>query len=195
MKHFFLSQRTEAFAQWLAAFPEAALVSDIANTYWVDTDFIWALDDFPGAISLVSDMKHRSIPVVVMSLTPSVADSIRFFEAGASGYCHALANPAMLHHVVESVQAGGIWIGAELMQQMVHLIAQRDAQSPRNQANLALLTPKEKQVAELVAQGLSNKEVAKELAITDRTVKAHLASTFEKLHVRDRLQLTLLIRS
>ena len=194
MKHLFISQQSEAFSQWLQAFPTAALVSDIERQQWDGVGFIWLLDSFPNAHLLVGAIKDRALPVVVMSLTPSVSDSIRFFEAGASGYCHALANPSMLHQVVESVQAGGIWIGAELMQQMVHLIAQRDAQSPRNQANLALLTPKEKQVAELVAQGLSNKEVAKELAITDRTVKAHLASAFDKLNVRDRIQLTLFIR-
>lgn len=195
MQHQFISQQSDAFAQWLQAFPAAKLVSDAAGLSWDETGFVWVLDDFPHAESLVGKIKARALPVVVMSLTPSVADSIRFFEAGASGYCHALANPAMLHHVVESVQAGGIWIGAELMQQMVHRIAQNDAKSSRHHVSLALLTPKEKQVAELVAQGLTNKEVAKELAITDRTVKAHLASTFEKLHVRDRLQLTLLIRS
>lgn len=195
MKHFFVSQQSEAYSQWMEAFPTAVLVSNIERCQWDDAGFIWLLDSFPNALSLVGAIKAQAIPVVVMSLTPSVADSIRFFEAGASGYCHALANPAMLHHVVESVQAGGVWIGAELMQQMVHRIAQNDAQSSRHHVSLALLTPKEKQVAQLVAQGLTNKEVAKELAITDRTVKAHLASTFEKLHVRDRLQLTLLIRS
>ncbi|HQT03159.1 MAG TPA: response regulator transcription factor [Thiotrichales bacterium] len=194
MKHLFISQQTEAFPQWLEAFPTATLVSDIESQQRDSAGFIWLLDNFPNAHSLIGAIKARTLPVVVMSLTPSVSDSIRFFEAGASGYCHALANPSMLHHVVESVQAGGIWIGAELMQQMVHLIAQRDAQSPRNQANLALFTPKEKQVAELVAQGLTNKEVAKALAITDRTVKAHLASAFDKLNVRDRIQLTLFIR-
>ena len=195
MQHQFISHQSDAFAQWLQAFPAAKLVWDAAGLSWDETGFVWVLDDFPHAESLVGKIKARALPVVVMSLTPSVADSIRFFEAGASGYCHALANPAMLHQVVESVQAGGIWIGAELMQQMVHRIAQNDAKSSRHHVSLALLTPKEKQVAQLVAQGLTNKEVAKELAITDRTVKAHLASTFEKLHVRDRLQLTLLIRS
>lgn len=194
MKHLFISQQSEAFSQWMEAFPTAALESDIERHQWDGAGFIWLLDSFPNALSLVGAIKAQAMPVVVMSLTPSVSDSIRFFEAGASGYCHALASPSMLHQVVESVQAGGIWVGAELMQKMVHLIAQRDAQSPRNQANLALLTPKEKQVAELVAQGLSNKEVAKELAITDRTVKAHLASAFDKLNVRDRIQLTLFIR-
>lgn len=195
MKHLFVSQQSEIFPQWVEAFPFAELVTEISGQQLIGDVFMWVLDNFPNAELLVSDMKGQSIPVVVMSLTPSVSDSLHFFEAGASGYCHALASPVMLHQVVDSVQAGGIWIGAELMQQMVHRIAQSNTKSSRNQASLALLTPKEKQVAELVAQGLTNKEAAKELAITDRTVKAHLASAFDKLNVRDRIQLTLLIRS
>ncbi len=194
MQHQFISQQSEAFAQWLQAFPTAKLVSDAAGLSWDETGFVWVLDDFPHAEPLVGKIKARALPVVVMSLTPSVSDSLRFFEAGALGYCHALASPSMLHQVVESVQAGGIWIGAELMQQMVHRVAQSDAKSASHLASLALLTPKEVQVVEWVAKGLTNKEVAKELAITDRTVKAHLASAFEKLNVRDRLQLTLLVR-
>ena len=56
---------------------------------------------------------------------------------------------------------------------------------------MELLSAREKDVARAVAAGKSNKEVAKELDITERTVKAHLSAVFEKLHVRDRLQLVL----
>ncbi len=195
MKHLFISQQSDVYSQWLEAFPELELVASVEVNRLPANAFVWLLDDFPESRSLVGEIKARALPVVVMSLTPSVAESLRFFEAGASGYCHALASPSMLHHVVESVQAGGIWIGADLMQQMVQRIAQHDNKSQHNDSKLALLTPKEKQVAERVAQGLTNKEVAKVLDITDRTVKAHLASVFDKLNVRDRIQLTLLIRS
>ncbi|UUA74872.1 helix-turn-helix transcriptional regulator [Cellvibrio sp. QJXJ] len=58
-------------------------------------------------------------------------------------------------------------------------------------ADLNLLTGRERAVAELVAAGKTNKEVARELDITERTVKAHLGASFEKLGVRDRLQLAL----
>lgn len=57
----------------------------------------------------------------------------------------------------------------------------------------ALLSERELQAAKLVAGGASNKEIADQLAITERTVKAHLSAIFEKLGVRDRLQLSLRI--
>jgi len=56
---------------------------------------------------------------------------------------------------------------------------------------LRSLTEREVEVARLVAGGSSNREVAEQLAVTERTVKAHLTTIFEKLAIRDRLQLSL----
>jgi DNA-binding NarL/FixJ family response regulator len=55
------------------------------------------------------------------------------------------------------------------------------------------LSDRERQVAQLVASGSSNREVAEQLSISERTAKAHLTSIFEKLGLRDRLQLSLKI--
>jgi len=55
------------------------------------------------------------------------------------------------------------------------------------------LSQRERQVAEAVARGSTNKEIARVMAITERTVKAHLTASFEKLGVRDRMQLSLLV--
>ena len=57
----------------------------------------------------------------------------------------------------------------------------------------ALLSEREQQVARLVARGSSNREVAEQLSISERTAKAHLTSIFDKLGLRDRLQLSLRI--
>lgn len=59
---------------------------------------------------------------------------------------------------------------------------------------LEKLSPRERDVALQVAGGASNKDVARRLNITERTVKAHLTSTFDKLEVRDRLQLVIALR-
>jgi DNA-binding NarL/FixJ family response regulator len=59
--------------------------------------------------------------------------------------------------------------------------------------DISMLSAREDQVAKAVAAGLSNKEVASRLNISERTVKAHLGAVFEKLEVRDRLQLVLFL--
>ncbi|MBV5337679.1 MAG: response regulator transcription factor [Deltaproteobacteria bacterium] len=72
------------------------------------------------------------------------------------------------------------------------------ATSPDKQkqhAALAKLTEREREVAVLVAHGECNKEIARELNIAERTVKAHLSTVFEKLDVRDRLQLAIHLRN
>ena len=56
------------------------------------------------------------------------------------------------------------------------------------------LTKRERQVAQAVADGLSNREIAERLSISERTVKARLTSVFQKVDVRDRVQLALLLR-
>lgn len=194
MKHFFISRDDHCLAHWLKAFPEAVFVQQPETIRLSEGSFIWLMDSFPQAESTLLQFKQQGYSVVVMSLTPSVQQSLAYFAAGASGYCHALAATTMLHQVVESVQAGGIWIGAELMQQMVQRIAQQTTPTSVIPEKLALLTGKERQVAELVAQGMTNKEVAKLLDISDRTVKAHLTVAFEKLQVRDRIHLALLLK-
>ena len=55
------------------------------------------------------------------------------------------------------------------------------------------LTEREREVAIAVAQGASNKEIARQLDITERTIKAHVGAILEKLGVRDRLQLSLIV--
>lgn len=59
---------------------------------------------------------------------------------------------------------------------------------------VALLTTRERQILTLVAQGLANKAIARELCITERTVKAHLGAIFRKMHVTNRVQATLAFR-
>lgn len=58
---------------------------------------------------------------------------------------------------------------------------------------MATLTRREQEVASAVANGSSNKEIARQLGITERTVKAHTGSVFQKLNARDRLHLALMV--
>ena len=66
--------------------------------------------------------------------------------------------------------------------------------SQRPAVDLDDLTRRERQVAEAVADGLSNREIAERLSISERTVKARLTTVFQKFDVRDRVQLALLLQ-
>lgn len=134
------------------------------------------------------------LPLVAMALKPDALESMRMFEAGASGYCHALAVPELLRQVDVVVRNGGLWVGPDLMTRAVAAASRLEVSGDVDSGVLDSLTPRERAVAELVVNGASNKEIARTLGITLRTTKAHVGAIFEKLGVRDRLQLVLLLR-
>ena len=140
----------------------------------------------------------RALPLVVLSDLPSDEEALAAFAAGARGYANSHARPQLLKRIAAVVLQGGLWIGESLMQRLVQASARIAEAAPVPQAPAAAswsdaLTGRERQVALRVAHGDSNKEVARALGITERTVKAHIGAVLEKLQVRDRLQLSLVV--
>lgn len=197
-KHICLSSRPEYLTRWRQAFPSGTVVATLAALSRATTgNLLWlhagelpqaSIDD---AIRSVQKLRPEE-RIVVISSTPSQQDALRALNAGSSGYCHALATPQMLQQVATVVENGGLWIGPELMSRVVAAAGRVIAPQPGSPA-LDCLTAREKEVAQAVTRGISNREVAELLEISERTVKAHLGAIFEKLQVRDRLQLVLLL--
>ena len=137
--------------------------------------------------------------LVILADDPDSSLVLQALAAGAAGCCNTHAAPAVLRQVALVVSNGGLWIGQNLLQQVVgstsRLLARRQPETAGDQDWAAPLSARERQVARLVAGGASNREVAERLAISERTAKAHLTSIFEKLEVRDRLQLSLRVNS
>jgi len=119
-------------------------------------------------------------------------------KAGAKGYCNKDTEPSLLKKAVSVVQKGEIWVGRKTI---AHLLAELTSLSESRQKNapqlpeiyLNYLTPREQQIAILVGEGAHNKEIAYRLKISERTVKAHLTSIFQKLQIPDRLRLGLFV--
>ncbi len=183
--------------RWLLAFPDGQWCAWSALHQGVQAgDTVWVTvqheDWLPKVAALVQT--QPACHVVVVSLLPYDAEGLRAVNAGARGYCHQLAVPYMLSEVAQVVEHGGIWLGPDLVQRLVAATRdwlERSPGTPADQADLSALSEREAQVARAVAQGQSNKEVAEQLHISERTVKAHLGAVFEKLGVRDRVQLVL----
>ncbi|MGQ5521954.1 helix-turn-helix transcriptional regulator [Chitinimonas sp. PSY-7] len=155
---------------------------------WVDAD----LPDLPAWNAEVWSCLRLSARLILASSNPSREVAIAALGQGAAAYCHAYANAETLRQVLEVVLGGNIWIGRELMQQLLStvqsVVPKASLQSPDWMKGL---TEREQEVARLAANGASNREIATQCNITERTVKAHLAATFTKLGVSDRLQLAL----
>jgi DNA-binding NarL/FixJ family response regulator len=195
----FLTYRSEPLSRWREAFPAADILPyPVPGTVLAmvpGTAVIW-LHVRPETTSVGERLAQvmaaaPGCPVVVLSNMPGNEEGLAAFAAGASGYCSSLATPAVLRQVAGVVERGGLWVGQELMRRLFGAVAARA--SERQAGSLDALSPRERQVAQAVARGGTNKEIARVMGITERTVKAHLTAIFEKLGVRDRLQLSLVV--
>ena len=199
-RHVFVTARAQPIPRWLEAFPDALLMRDQGTDTTnlaplADASVIWlhvtgealAVSAWVGAVRAVT----QNAPIVVLSNVPEDEQGMAALAAGASGYCSALTLPAVLHQVASVVEHGGLWVGPRLMRRLMEGLAAR-SNEPSEPA-LDILSLRERQVAEAVARGSTNKEIARVMGITERTVKAHLGAVFEKLGVRDRMQLSLFV--
>jgi len=179
--------------RWAETFPghlcvaPAAIAADARPS-----DVLWVPTAHPDWQTLVADLRRAApqSPVVVLTLAPESDEAIAALERGARGYCHALAAPGLLREIEVVARHGGLWVGPELMARVVEA-ASRALAAPPARPLPDVLSARENEVAREATAGLSNKEIAAKLGITERTVKAHMGAIFEKLGVRDRLQLVL----
>ena len=184
-------------SNWRDAFPAAQLAHWAGPRRSTRADLFWLVLPYEGdVVPLIN--RWRKIAgksaLVALSDEPRDEEGVIALQAGASGYCNGYASPEVLRQVALTVGEGGVWLGQSLLQRLVRAAAQQVQHPPLVPDSWkALLTEREVAVALAVATGASNKEIADSLGITERTVKAHLSSAFEKLQVRDRLQLTLLV--
>jgi two-component system nitrate/nitrite response regulator NarL len=155
------------------------------------------LDGIDGVVAL----QKLSPPtrVVVLTATPNDTEGLAALMAGARGYSHRELDPALTGKAVEVVQKGEIWasrtLTSQLIAELVRLAAAAGGMRDRSRAAARLhgLTPRQREIAALVGSGAANKEIAAKLAVSERTVKAHLTGIFRRLGICDRLRLALLV--
>lgn len=126
----------------------------------------------------------RVIVLTTFDADDYVFDAIR---AGASGFLLKDATPAELIAAVGVVARGDALLSPSVTRQMIeHFV--KIAEPRRDKVTLPRLTEREREVLVLVARGLSNTEIAKELVLAEQTVKSHVSHVLGKLAVRDRAQ-------
>ena len=133
-------------------------------------------------------------PEVVVLTTFDLDDYVfRALQAGASGFLLKDTPPLELLAAVRVVAAGESMLSPTVTRRLItHFAADPRAERRRVAGDrVSLLTEREREAAQLAANGDSNLAIATALGITERTVKAHLKAVFEKLQVADRLQLAL----
>lgn len=184
-------------SRWQKAFPEmiASKPEEFINKLQPH-DVVWLTTTIVGWEGLIGAVTTKGAVVVVMSYSPDDREALRSLDLGARGYVHTLAAPEVLKQVELVVTNQGVWVGQELLAKVLGgsfkaLMQRVEREGAFDTSQLGDLTERERVVALAVVRGATNKEVARQLDITERTVKAHLTAIFKKMAVRDRLQLIL----
>lgn len=199
VRHCFLSETGELLPRWQEAFPKAiGLRLDEPASPGAAPTLLWLrLPPGKAVAPLLAEIRRRlgNLPCIVLSDLPNDDQALQCFSAAAKGYCNTHAAPAFLRQVADVVAQGGLWIGESLMTRLVEATARIEVKTPveSNDSWASPLTPREQEVARAIAEGASNKEIARGLGITERTVKLHVGAVLEKLGVRDRLQIALIV--
>ena len=184
---------------WREAMPAARIVLRTAAQNGADANGSIRWCRLRAGVSvavILPALLARKGRTVVLADEPGDALTLEALSAGAVGCCNTHAAPEVLQQVAAVVGNGGLWVGQNLLQQLIGRTARILTSQNPGAAGDALpdtLSERERQVAKLVASGASNKEIANQLSIAERTVKAHLTAIFDKTGARDRLQLSLKI--
>jgi DNA-binding NarL/FixJ family response regulator len=207
MQDIFVSKLPIYIDSWTKAFPNAYLVETVAQvrekikfkSKEAEAKIFWLhmnedRQQWMEATITAIKNQYKEAKVIVLANVPNHAESIHALKLGAMGYCHAYIAPAVLKEIKAVISHGGLWVGPDILQSLIEASTKLVTNRPEQvEGLLAKLTKREQEVAMEAAKGLSNKEIARILSITERTVKAHLASIFERLGAKDRLQLALML--
>jgi two-component system nitrate/nitrite response regulator NarL len=142
----------------------------------------------PEALFAEVKRAYAQARIVITASSLGEGDAVRFVKLGASGVILKSVDPAMFVKCARKVVANELWLPKG---QFVELAKMVD-QAPKGAVRPAdTLTRREKAIISCLVQGLRNREIGKELNITEQTVKNHLRSIYDKVGVSDRLELAL----
>jgi DNA-binding NarL/FixJ family response regulator len=136
-------------------------------------------------ITAIETIRAEGIDTEILAVTSVLEDEvvIRAVRAGATGYLLKDTEAAELCRAIHAAAAGQVQLAPQAAARLV-----REVAAPKSPETL---TDRETDVLRLLAQGLANKEIARELSIGERTVKSHISSILGKLNVQSRTQAAL----
>jgi RNA polymerase sigma factor (sigma-70 family) len=132
-----------------------------------------------------------AVQIIMVTVYEDTERIYRALRAGACGYLLKRCTPEELIAAVREVRQGGAPMSREIARKVIASFQEPLAAA----AEVAELSPREREILELLAQGFPNKEIAKKVGVSDGTVRWHLRHVYDKLHVRSRTEAALKFRS
>lgn len=147
--------------------------------------------NMPGmnGLQAIKEMKTKNVPtrIIVLTIHEDREYLFKTLQMGAEGYVLKDADSAVLVEAVRSVSKGQSYIQSNMTKELVREF-NRVTINEKGKSEENNLTARELEVLELIAEGMINKEIAKCLFISEKTVKNHVSNIFKKLNVSDRTQ-------
>ena len=142
---------------------------------------------------LLRHVSGKPIQVGVCSDLPNIREMLECVRLGAKGYCNSHMATLHYHQMLELLANGQSWFPPQMLDETFRL-AQQTVNPAGDQAQLEILTAREKDIAHAVGEGKSNRQIADLYDISEPTVKTHLSNIFRKLELKDRVGLVLYLK-
>jgi len=146
----------------------------------------------PGmsGIECVAELKKKlpNLEIIMLTIYQDEDSIFRALNAGASGYLIKSSDPEMLYGAIRNVHSGGAPFSSLIARKIVTYFHSAESKEDRLQRNEHKLSPREKEVLTLMAEGYRYKEIAKTLGVSLETVRSHVKHICGKMHVRSRAQ-------
>ena len=150
---------------------------------------------------LVIDLKYHGLPeagtvnqaIVALAELPEYGEALALLQCGVRGYGNRHMRAENLAQAIDAVSTGQVWLPPDILARMITSIGTTTAPESRSSL-LDALSVREQEVARYVARGMSNQQIADQMFVSLRTVKAHLSSIYEKTGMRNRLELGLRVK-
>lgn len=136
--------------------------------------------------------KYPKLKIIILTIHDDNDYIFEAYNSGASGYILKDIDPDQLIQAVKTVYAGVPYVHPSITVKLLNVLNRIQNQDNNPQDRYRLLSERELEVLSLLASGQSNKQIAQELFISEKTVKNHISSIFKKLEVRDRTQAAVL---
>ncbi|MFF4129143.1 response regulator [Microbispora rosea] len=137
-------------------------------------------------LGALAELSGRDVRVIVLTSVSDRGDVAPAMRAGAAGFLYKDVDPGALVQAIRAVYGGQVLLAPEAAEAMLAAPADRE----QAEAGSAL-TDREREVLRLLAAGRSNREIARELVVAEKTVKTHVSNVLMKLGVQDRTQAAL----
>jgi DNA-binding NarL/FixJ family response regulator len=148
------------------------------------------LDGIEATRRITGEMPHTK--VIMLTVSEEDEDLFEAIKSGARGYLLKNLEPEELYPLVRAVAAGGAALSptmaAKILDEFNRIPAREEPEVPLHEE---VLTEREREVLELLKEGLGNKEIARRLGISESTVRNHIHNVLYKLHLDNRIQLAI----